>query len=195
VNASRIFTLGGGNILIWSDEGNIDAGKGAKTSVSAPPPQISVAANGTITETFYGAVAGSGIRTIQSLPGVPPGNVNLIAPEGTVNAGDAGIGASGNINIAAQQVLGLNNIQFGGTATGVPAQVSDIGVTLSGAASLGSSATNTATASGVEQASQNAATAPQAQAAVSWLDVFVTGLGQENCSPSDVECLKRQKKP
>jgi filamentous hemagglutinin len=194
VNASRIFTLGGGNILIWSDEGNIDAGKGAKTSVSAPPPQISVSTNGTITETFFGAVAGSGIRTIQALPGVPPGNVNLIAPEGTVNAGDAGIGASGNINIAAQQVIGLNNIQFGGTATGVPAQVSDIGVALSGAASLASSAANTATSSSDEEARKNAAAAPQAQAAVSWLDVFVIGLGEENCSPQDVECLKRAQK-
>ena len=194
VNASRIFTLGGGNILIWSDEGSIDAGKGAKTSVSAPPPQILVAANGTISETFYGAVAGSGIRTIQALPGVAPGNVSLIAPVGTVNAGDAGIGAAGNINIAAQQVLGVSNIQYGGTATGVPAQVSNIGVTLSGAASLGSSATNTATSSGGEEARNNSAAAPQAQAAVSWLDVFVTGLGEENCSPQDAECLKRQKK-
>jgi filamentous hemagglutinin len=194
VNASRIFTLGGGNILIWSDEGNIDAGKGAKTSVSAPPPQVSVAANGTITETFYGAVAGSGIRTIQALPGVPAGNVNLIAPEGTVNAGDAGIGAAGNINIAAQQVLGVSNIQFGGTATGVPAQVSDIGVALSGAASLASGATNTATTSAEQEARNNAAAAPQTQAAVSWLDVFVIGLGEENCSTEDVECLKRQKK-
>jgi filamentous hemagglutinin len=194
VNASRIFTLGGGNILIWSDEGNIDAGKGAKTSVSAPPPQVSVSANGTITETFFGAVAGSGIRTIQALPDVAPGNVNLIAPEGTVNAGDAGIGASGNINIAAQHVLGLDNIQFGGTATGVPAQVSDIGVALSGAASLASSATNTATSSSDEEARKNAAAAPQAQAAVSWLDVFVIGLGEENCAPQDTECLKRAQK-
>jgi filamentous hemagglutinin len=194
VNASRIFTLGGGNILIWSDEGSIDAGKGAKTSVSAPPPQILVAANGTITETFYGAVSGSGIRTIQALPGVPAGNVNLIAPVGTVNAGDAGIGAAGDINIAAQHVLGVSNIQFGGTATGVPAQVSDIGVTLSGAAGLGSSATNTATSSAEQEGRNNAAATPQTQAAVSWLDVFVTGLGEENCSPQDMECLKRQKK-
>ena len=30
-------------------------------------------------------------------------------------------------------------------------------------------------------------------AALGWLDVFVLGLGEENCNPSDVECLKRQK--
>ena len=37
------------------------------------------------------------------------------------------------------------------------------------------------------------ASAPLAQAAISWLDVFVTGLGEENCRPDDMECLKRQK--
>jgi hypothetical protein len=39
---------------------------------------------------------------------------------GSVNAGDAGIRVSGNINIAAVQVLNAGNIQVGGTATGVP---------------------------------------------------------------------------
>ena len=36
-------------------------------------------------------------------------------------------------------------------------------------------------------------TAPLTQAAISWLDVFVTGLGEENCKPEDTECLSRQK--
>ncbi len=192
VNASRIFTLGGGNILIWSDEGSIDAGKGSKSSVSAPPPQVLVDSSGNITLSFSGAVAGSGIRTIQTDPAQTPGNVNLIAPEGTVNAGDAGIGAAGNINIAAQHVIGLNNIQFGGTSTGVPSQVSNIGVTLSGAASSASSASNASTTAASATSEKEAAT-PLAQTALAWLDVFVTGLGEENCRPDDLECLKRQK--
>ena len=195
VNASRVFTLGGGNILIWSNEGSIDAGQGAKTSVSAPAPRVLVDPSGKVTLDFSGAVAGSGIRTIQVSPDVPPGNVDLIAPVGTVNAGDAGIGASGNINIAAQHVLGLDNIQVGGQATGVPSSVSDLGVTLSSAASAASSATNSATSSAEDEAkrAQAAAVAPLAQAAISWLDVFVTGLGEENCKPDDMACLKRQK--
>jgi hypothetical protein len=91
-------------------------------------------------------------------------------------------------------VIGLDNIQFGGTATGVPAQVSDIGVSLSGAASVASGATNSATSSTENEANRSAAAAaPLAQAALSWLDVFVTGLGEENCRPDDLECLKRQK--
>jgi hypothetical protein len=120
--------------------------------------------------------------------------VSLVAPEGTVNAGDAGIGASGNINIAAEHVLGLDNIQFGGQATGVPAQVSDIGATLSGAANVASSSTNSGVANASQdEARQAEASAPLAQAAISWLDVFVTGLGEENCRPDDMDCLKRQK--
>jgi filamentous hemagglutinin len=195
VNASRIFTLGGGSILIWSDEGSIDAGKGAKTSVSAPPPTVLFNSNGTVSLSFAGAATGSGIRTIQTDPTVAAGNVDLIAPVGTVNAGDAGIGAAGNINIAARSVIGASNINFGGTATGVPAAVSSIGASLSGASSAASGASNAATSSVASNAAEKEAAAPLAQAELSWLDVFVTGLGEENCKPDDIECLKRQKTP
>jgi filamentous hemagglutinin len=191
VNASRIFTLGGGNILIWSDQGSIDAGRGSKSSLSVPPPQIVFDALGNATLSLSGAVAGSGIRTIQIDPSVAAGNVDLVAPVGTVNAGDAGIGAAGNINIAAQTVLGASNINFGGSATGVPAQVSNIGASLAGASAAAGSATNAATASANQEAARET-TAPLAQTALSWLDVFVTGLGEENCKPEDLECLKRQ---
>jgi hypothetical protein len=150
---------------------------------------------GNITLSFSGAVAGSGIRTIQIDPSVNPGDVNLVAPEGTVNAGDAGIGAAGNINIAALHVVGLDNITFGGNATGVPAQVSSIGVSLAGASSTANAASNSSTNAATANAEKEAAAAPLSQAALSWLDVFVTGLGEENCKPDDLECLKRQKKP
>ncbi|MGO9037842.1 MAG: filamentous haemagglutinin family protein [Steroidobacteraceae bacterium] len=195
VNASRIFTLGGGNILIWSDQGSIDAGRGAKTAVSAPPPTVLINSDGTVSINFSGAAAGSGIRTIQTDPNVAPGNVDLVAPAGTVNAGDAGIGAAGNINIAARTVVGLSNIQFGGTSTGVPAQISNAGASLSGASAAASSATNTSTAAATSNTAEQAGAAPLSQAELSWLDVFVTGLGEENCKPDDIECLKRQKTP
>jgi filamentous hemagglutinin family protein len=194
VNASRIFTLGGGNILVWSDEGSIDAGRGAKTAVSAPPPSVLINTDGTVTLDFSGAAAGSGIRTIQTDPKQALGSVDLIAPVGTIDAGDAGIGAAGNINLASRAVVGLDNIQFGGTSAGVPAEVSNLGASLSGASSAGSSAANSATSSSeaAQRADQNGA-APLAQTALSWLDVFVTGLGEENCRTDDLECLKRQK--
>lgn len=194
VDESRIFTLGGGDITIWSTLGNIDAGNGAKTSVSAPPPTIEVSASGTVTLDFSNAVAGSGIRTIQSEPDVPAGDVSLIAPVGFVDAGDAGIGAAGNINIAAARVIGATNINFGGTATGVPPEVSGIGAALSGASSVANS-TSTASANSVDNTPATAAgAAPLASAALSWLEVFVEGFGDEVCKPDDAECLKRSKK-
>jgi hypothetical protein len=191
VNSSRVFTLGGGNILIWSQQGSIDAGNGAKSSLSLPPPTVAYDANGNPYLSFNAAVAGSGIRTIQTAITEPAGNVDLIAPIGTVNAGDAGIGAAGDINIAAASVVGAANINFGGTATGVPAVVSSVTASVSGAASAASSATNNANSldQGANRAEQ---TAPQAAAALSWLDVFVTGMGEENCKPDDTDCLKRQ---
>jgi Filamentous haemagglutinin family outer membrane protein len=44
----------------------------------------------------------------------------LLPPRGTVDAGDAGIRVSGNLVIAAFQVLNANNIQVQGTSVGVP---------------------------------------------------------------------------
>ena len=195
VDESRVFTLGGGNIAIWSTLGNIDAGNGAKTSISVSGPGISVDANGNVSLNFTGAVAGSGIRTIESEPDVPPGNVSLIAPVGFVNAGDAGIGSSGNINIAAQRVIGATNINFGGTATGVPPEVSGIGAALSGASSVANSATTVAANSAESEAAQQTAAAPLASAEMSWLEVFVEGFGEEVCKSDDIECLKRNRKP
>jgi filamentous hemagglutinin len=112
-----------------------------------------------------------------------------------VNAGDAGIGAAGNINIAARSVIGASNINFGGSASGVPAAISSIGASLSAASSSGSGASNAAANSVAGNAAEKEAAAPLAQNALSWLDVFVTGLGEENCDPKDIECLKRQKTP
>jgi filamentous hemagglutinin len=191
VETSRIFTLGGGNILIWSNTGNIDAGNGAKSSLSLPPPTYGVDSAGNVILVFNAAVAGSGIRTIQTSSSEPAGDVDLIAPVGTVNAGDAGIGAAGNINIAAVSVVGAGNINFGGSATGVPPTISGVTASLSGAAATAASATNSATS--LEGSANTEQPAPLAQAGISWLDVFVTGLGEENCKPDDLECLKRQK--
>jgi hypothetical protein len=124
---------------------------------------------------------------------VPAGDVDLDAPVGTVNAGDAGIGAAGNINIAAAHVIGVDNINFGGTATGVPSDVSNLGATLAGASNAAAGTQSSSANSAEEAAAKEAAAAPIAQAQLSWLDVFVTGLGEDNCKPDDLECLKKQK--
>jgi hypothetical protein len=65
---------------------------------------------------------------------------------------------------------------------------------LSAVSAVASSASTNASSS-LEKASAAAkeTAAPLAQSALNWLDVFVTGLGEENCKQDDIECLKRQK--
>jgi hypothetical protein len=137
VNTSRILTLEGGDIILWASNGNIDAGKGAKSASAAPPPIVQTDNNGNVFVNPINDVSGSGIGQLLSGPGETAGLVNLIAPRGAVDAGDAGIRVAGNLNLAAQQVIGANNITVSGTATGVP--VSEAGAlsgALSGANSL-----------------------------------------------------------
>ncbi len=119
VNQSRVFALSSGDILIWSSEGDIDAGRGAKSAIAAPPPQYSFDDNGNLVVTFPPIVSGSGIRTAATADKIP-GDVFLFAPKGIVNAGEAGIGGT-NVTISATAVLGANNIQVGGVSSGVPA--------------------------------------------------------------------------
>ena len=126
VNQARIFTLGGSDILLWSDQANIDAGKGAKTASAVPPPRT-VIRDGKVTFDVSGSVSGSGISTPITRNDVKKGNAVLVAPNGEVNAGDAGITVGGDLLIAAPVVKGADNIKVGGESSGVP--VASTGVT------------------------------------------------------------------
>jgi filamentous hemagglutinin family protein len=190
VNQSRVFAADGGNILVWSTEGNIDAGRGAKTAISAPSLNIAYDDNGQPAVSLRAAIAGSGIQALAATPGVSPGNVELFAPHGVVNANDAGI-VAGNLTIAATAVLGASNISVSGTSVGVPVTVTGLGASFAGASSTAGAASNVAESFAGANAAA-AGSAPVAEAALNWLEVFVTGLGEENCKPTDIECLKRQ---
>jgi hypothetical protein len=121
VGTSRIFTLNGGNEIIWSSTGNIAAGAASKTLRVAVPVRVQVDPTTMNVETdLAGLATGGGIGVLQVKPSAPIGDVDLIAPAGFVDAGDAGIRVSGNLNIAAVLVLNASNIQVGGTSTGVP---------------------------------------------------------------------------
>lgn len=189
VNQSRVFAADGGDILMWSTNGNIDAGRGARSAVSAPPPSITVNAQGQVSEVFPPALTGSGIQALSTTPGLSPGSVDLFAPHGVVNANEAGI-VAGNITIYAVQVLGTNNISYSGTAVGVPVAVTGLGASLAAASSSGSAASSVGESSVTQSSGTNQA--PQAQAALNWLDVFILGLGEAQCAPGDLECIKRE---
>ncbi len=55
INQGKVLTAQGGDILIYTTEGSIDAGRGAKTSVTTPPPQRIpvVGSNGSIIGFVY----------------------------------------------------------------------------------------------------------------------------------------------
>ncbi|WP_454620626.1 filamentous haemagglutinin family protein [Bradyrhizobium cenepequi] len=120
VNRSRILTFAGGDEVIWSTLGDIDAGRGAKTARVPSAPEIVTDADAVTKVMERADISGSGIGTIIGFTGVEPGDVSLIAPVGTVDAGDAGIRVSGNFTVAAMYVLNTDNIKVGGEAKGMP---------------------------------------------------------------------------
>jgi hypothetical protein len=141
VGTSRIFTLFGGNEIIYSATGNIDAGASSKTVVSAPPTRVLVdPTSGSVETDLAGLATGGGIGVLASRKNAKPSDVDLIAPAGTIDAGDAGIRATGNLNISALRVLNADNITVGGKSSGVPVGASvNIGA-LSAASSAAGSA-------------------------------------------------------
>jgi filamentous hemagglutinin len=174
VNESRIMTFYGGDITLWSDQGNINAGRGSRTAVSASPPRRQTI-NGVTTTVFTPPAIGSGIRAVtygDNPP--PPGDIHLFAPKGVIDAGEAGI-SGGQIILAALQVVNASNISFSSGSVGVPQPtegVTGIG-SLSGTGTLAQSSQLMAEASGIA-----ATTATQASQMLDsimnrWLDVRI----------------------
>ena len=112
---------------MYSDHGNIDAGKGSKSAVSVPQRFVSTDKDGNTTVDIRAVAVGSGIRNEtfdEDGPDKPKqaatrGDARLIAPRGIVNAGEAGI-SSNNLFLRAQIVLNADNIQTTGATTGGP---------------------------------------------------------------------------
>ncbi|UCV09793.1 filamentous hemagglutinin N-terminal domain-containing protein [Dechloromonas denitrificans] len=120
VNQSRVFTLDGGDIMIWADRGSIDAGSGAKTVVATPPPVL-VIRNGQIVLDTSNSVSGSGIGVLASRDDTPASDMDLFAPNGAIDAGDAGLRSTGRITLGAPTILNASNIQAAGGVSGAPA--------------------------------------------------------------------------
>jgi filamentous hemagglutinin family protein len=151
---SRIFTTFGGNILIWSAQGDINAGRGSKTTILYQPPLITYNSYGSVTLSPAAPTSGAGIATLNPIAGTVPGDVNLVAPLGTIDAGEAGIRASGNVNISALILVGTANVSAGGTKTGNAAVTTTNTAAASAAASASGSSTNAAAGSAEQHAQQ-----------------------------------------
>jgi hypothetical protein len=187
IGQARIFTLRGGDLTIWSSRGDIAAGNAPKTVVTAPPTRVLIDSTSANIQTDLGGLAtGGGIGVLASVQGVKPGAVNLIAPEGTVDAGDAGIRATGDIKIAAAAVVNADNISAGGTTAGAPSSPSvaapNIGGLTSGASS---SAASSSAASQVSQ--QSGSQDKPAEETPSLISVEVLGYGGGDTSSEEEE--------
>ena len=177
VGTSRIFTLHGGNEIIWSSFGDIAAGASSKTVQSAPPTRVIVdPQSGDVETDLAGLATGGGIGVLETVVGAAPSDVDLIAPHGTVDAGDAGIRASGNLNIAAVQVVNASNISAGGKSSGVPPPAPSSNVAGLAAASGASGAAANA-ANSVASNSQHQATLPMDIPSIVTVEVLGYGGG------------------
>jgi filamentous hemagglutinin len=97
------------------------AGSAAKTVQLAPPTRVVIdPQSGDVATDLAGLATGGGIGVLETVTGVPPGDIDLVAPTGTVDAGDVGIRVSGNLNIASVLVVNAGSIQVGGASAGVP---------------------------------------------------------------------------
>ncbi|TMU66212.1 filamentous hemagglutinin N-terminal domain-containing protein [Pseudomonas fluorescens] len=175
---SRIMTTFGGSILGWSAEGDINAGRGSKTTVVYTPPKRVYDTWGNVTLSPSVPSTGAGIATLNPIAEVAPGDIDLIAPLGTIDAGEAGIRVSGNVNIAALTVVNAANISVQGKATGVPV----VSAVNTGAITSASSAASSATQAAEDVARQQQAAARQNQASV--FTVQVLSFGNEQLAPS-----------
>ena len=173
---ARIFTLRGGDIVMWSSNGDIAAGTSPRTVVTAPPTRVVLDISSASVQTDLGGLAtGGGIGVLAVVEGVPEGNVDLIAPKGFVDAGDAGIRVTGNLNIAAQTVLNAGNISAGGSSTGT-----SVAAPAAPSISTVTSASNSAAASSTvatTEKQQTAAEVKPAEEPLSVITVEVIGYG------------------
>lgn len=192
VNLSKVITLQGGDILVYSARGNIDAGRGPRDSRTTTPPrledELAPDAAGNPVPTGRKRLippldaGGSGIRTLTSDPDGAgplrqpnPGNIFLFAPSGFVDAGEAGVSAAGSLFVAALQVFNVSNFSAGGGSTGVPpAQSAGISAAVAGASNVAASTSQTAD----DLARQaGASRAPQQAFRPSFITVEVIGYG------------------
>ncbi|MBU0481328.1 MAG: filamentous hemagglutinin family protein [Proteobacteria bacterium] len=127
VNESRVMTFMGGDIFALSDRGNINAGVGSSSAVTnEKATKIFDPDTGTLVEIFNPPAVGSGIRALTfdpdgagSIPSPEEGDIILVAWDGVIDAGEAGI-AGRNVLLAATQILNAKNISFSQGSVGVP---------------------------------------------------------------------------
>jgi filamentous hemagglutinin len=115
---------------------------------------------------------GAGIATLIGVQGVALGNVDLFAPNGIIDAGEAGIRVSGNLTVAALEILHVQNIQVQGHAVGLPTIVGP-----NVASAIAASNTAGGTNSAAEEAVKQQTSVSEQEVVPSLITVQVLGYG------------------
>lgn len=127
VNVQRIYAVEG-DVLAGSTEADVDAGRSAKTALAAPSLKVSFDQSGLPLLEIAPVFAGGGIKA-------PSGIGTLFALRGTINAGEAGVGANG-LFIATPVLQNSDNIDVG-SAGGVGVPMATTGSVAAGLGTVG----------------------------------------------------------
>jgi hypothetical protein len=169
---SRVFTTFGGSIVMWSADGDINAGNGVASTQLVSTAVITYDSFGRVALTPGIPTTGAGIATLAPIPGTPEGDVDLVAPKGVINAGSAGIRVSGNANLAALTVVNAANVQVGGKSTGLPA------IATPNVSALSAAGSSSAAAAQSGQQASAAAGGQNTQEVPSTITVELIGFGE-----------------
>lgn len=191
LNQSRAFTEQGGDVTIWSSNADVNAGQGPRTSVDIPPVVVLIDQNAHSEINTGSAVSGAGIAAFQPDPTAQAPDVFLIAPRGTVDAGDAGVRSAGNLFVAAFAIA---------NATGFQAQGATSGVQSNASVNIGAQAGADAASAAAAQAAQAVASSQHAQSERPLIIVDVLGYLADECGSDqdDQTCSEdpaRKKQP
>lgn len=181
VNQSRVFTEAGGDIVMWSSNGDLNAGQGPRSASSFPPVTVNTTQDGYSVVDSAGSVSGAGIGAFQRSPSDPASSVILIAPAGLVDAGDAGVRATGDVLVAAARVANADSFSAGGSISGVPSRV---------AVTTAAPTNNASSTAAAQAASSSNATDTNQRPSIITVDALGFAGSAQNCvdNPDDPNC-------
>ena len=123
LNQSRLFAVDGDDITMWSSNADLNGGQGAKTTPNFPPVIVRLNEDMIPTTDRTGATTGAGIASFPSKDPRKRSLISLLAPRGTVDAGDAGVRSAGDISVAALTIANADNFRASGNVSGLPTLV------------------------------------------------------------------------
>jgi hypothetical protein len=180
-----VLTVLGGDVLMWSSNGDLNAGRGAKTTSSLPPLAVLFDPDDYQTIDARGLVTGAGIGVLKSTSFASTSTAYLLAPRGIIDFGDAGVRSSGDLVVVAPVVANADNARVGGTSVGIPTVPSaDVGSLTAGS--------NTAAAAARTEGPTGSTGDRGGGASVFIVEVTGYGGGDSQGQPSEEEDKKRK---